>query len=84
MPISVEQFPTAVGRDATSVMDVSRDQITVLNTTGGFIWERLQKGHSFEDVVQALAVETNMSPDAVAPGVERFLSELRAQHLLRP
>jgi 6-phosphogluconate dehydrogenase (decarboxylating) len=78
------RFPTAINSDGASIMDISRNQITVLNRTGEFIWTRLQRGESLEDVIRQLAEQSNTGPDVVARGAQRFLDQLAAEHLLNP
>ena len=53
-----------------------------LNETGAFIWERLSKGQSQNDIVKALCEEYEVRNDAAAASVERFLEKLRAEGLL--
>lgn len=76
------KFPTAINSDGASIMDISRNQITVLNSTGEFIWTRLQRGESIEGVIRELAEQSNTSPDVVARDTQRFLDQLAAEHLL--
>lgn len=78
------RFPTAINSDGASVMDISRNQITVLNSTGEFIWTLLQRGESIENAIRELAEQSNTSPDVVARGAQRFLDQLAAEHLLNP
>jgi methyltransferase-like protein len=53
-----------------------------LNETGAFIWERLSKGQSQNDIVKALCEEYEVRNDAAAASVERFLEKLRAEGML--
>lgn len=53
-----------------------------LNETGAFIWERLSKGQSQDDIVKALCEEYEVQNDAAAASVERFLEKLRAEGML--
>lgn len=73
---------TVVNQDGAAVLDVSRNQITTLNSTGGFVWERLQQGRTVEQAIQDLATESNTDPAVVERGVHAFLEQLRSEHLL--
>ena len=53
-----------------------------LNETGAFIWDRLSKGQSQDDIVKALCEEYEVQNDAAAASVERFLEKLRAEGML--
>ena len=78
----LSKFPTATNSDGASIMDISHNQITVLNPTGEFIWTRLQRGQAIEDVIRELAELSNTSQVVVARDAQRFLDQLAAQHLL--
>ena len=73
---------TAVNQDGAAILDISRNQITTLNSTGGFIWDRLQQGRTVEEAIADLADECNTDPTLVAPGVYAFLEQLKSEHLL--
>jgi len=75
-------FPTAINPDGASIMDISRNQITVLNSTGEFIWTRLQRGETIENVICELAELSNTSKDVVAADAQKFLDQLAIEHLL--
>jgi hypothetical protein len=63
------QLRTVSNQDGAAVLDVSRNQITTLNSTGSFIWDKLQQGRSVEQVIQDIAIEFNIDP-SVAGAVE--------------
>jgi hypothetical protein len=79
---SVLQFPTTSNSDGASILDVARNQITVLNPTGEFIWTRLQRGEAIEDIIDQLSEQTNTDVDIVSRDTRRFLGLLAAEHLL--
>ena len=78
----LSHLSTVVNQDGAAVLDVSRKQITTRNSTGGFIWERLQQGRTVEQVIQDLTIECNTDPVVVERGVHAFLEQLKSQHLL--
>jgi hypothetical protein len=82
MSSSLPHFPTVSNPDGAAVLDVSRNQITTLNSTGGFIWERLQRGRTVAQIIQDLATECNTDSAIVAPGVHNFLEQLKSECLL--
>lgn len=73
---------TVTNQDGAAILDVPRHQITTLNSTGGFIWQRLQQGLSVEQVIRDLATETDTDPAIVEKDVHSFLEQLRSKHLL--
>ena len=73
---------TVTNQDGAAILDVPRHQITTLNSTGGFIWERLQQGLSVEQVIRDLATESDTDPAIVEKDVHSFLEQLRSNQLL--
>jgi hypothetical protein len=72
---------TVVNQDGAAILDVSRNQITTLNSTGGFIWDRLRQGRTVEQAIQDLAIESDTDPAVVERGVNAFLEQLKSKHL---
>ena len=73
---------TVVNQDGAAILDVGRNQITTLNSTGGFIWDRLRQGRTVEEAIQDLAIEANTDPALVEHGVRAFVEQLKSEHLL--
>lgn len=73
---------TVTNQDGAAILDVPRHQITTLNSTGGFIWQRLQQGLSAEQVIRDLASESDTDPAIVERDVHSFLEQLRSKQLL--
>ena len=74
---------TVINPDGAAILDIPRNQITTLNSSGGFIWERLQQGLPVDQIVHDLARESNTDPVIVEKDVNTFLEQLRLEHLLR-
>jgi len=83
MVLSPNQFPTTANHDGAAVLDISRNQITVLNSTGAFVWERLQQGYPVHQIIQNLAAESQTDPSIVECGVRAFLDQLRSERLIK-
>lgn len=73
---------SVVDEDGAVILDIKRNAIVRLNSTGGFIWEKLQAGSSIEELVLALAQETKVEIDTVERDVREFLDDLRSKHLI--
>ncbi len=52
-------------------------QIINLNETGAFLWGQLEKGTEKQELIEKLAEECEMKPEAIRPDVEAFLEKLR-------
>lgn len=77
------RLSTVVNQDGAAVLDASRNQITTLNSTGGFVWDRLQQGRTVEQVIDDLAIESNTDPLVVKRDVMAFFEQLKADDLLQ-
>jgi 6-phosphogluconate dehydrogenase (decarboxylating) len=82
MSSSSTHLRAVVNQDGAAILDVTRNQITTLNSTGGLIWDMLRHGRTVEEAIQDLAAETNADPAVVEPGVREFVEQLKSEHLL--
>lgn len=73
---------STVDGDGGVILDIDRNQIVTLNSTGGFIWERLKRGESLDMIVQELAQATETDPHVVEQDVRAFLGQLAEKRLL--
>lgn len=69
------------------VIPISRDtinenQMAVLNPIGMFLWNRLETGQTFGDLLAALLAEYDVSREEAAADITEFLSELDAHQYL--
>ncbi|MBQ9142702.1 MAG: PqqD family protein [Lachnospiraceae bacterium] len=53
-----------------------------LNETGCFLWKRLEKGASMQELIDALMEEYNVEETLAEADVKRFLEKLREEELL--
>ena len=61
---------------------ISENQMAVLSPVGMFLWERLEKGQTFDDLMAAVLAEYDVSRDEAAADITQFLSELEAHKYL--
>jgi hypothetical protein len=63
--------------------DVARENcVFPLNNTGEFIWERLSRGESVEQVARGLAVAFEVPWEAALADCQEYAGELVSQQLL--
>lgn len=72
----------ATNRDGAVILDVSNNAITPLNSTGAYIWQRLERGMLLDDIITELARETDTDREIVAADVGRFMENLKSQRLV--
>lgn len=68
--------------DGATVLDLRNNLILGLNPTGAFVWERLQRGLQFEEIVDALVEATNAERFNVEADTRAFIGELIKRGLL--
>lgn len=73
---------TALNADGAAILDIPRSQITTLNATGAFIWDKLQQGLAVDQVVRDLAAASGTDPTIVETDVHSFLEQLQSKQLL--
>ena len=56
--------------------------IITLNETGAFLCERMQKGTSREDLIDALLAEYEVTPDKAAADVDIFIQKAKDADVL--
>ena len=61
---------------------LSENQVAILSPVGRFLWDRLQSGQTFGDLLTALLAEYAVSRDEAEKDIEVFLSELDANQYL--
>jgi len=77
-----ENLRTILDQDGAAILDVSRNEITTLNSSGAFVWERLERGYTADGIVDELASMCHADRATVSDSVYRFLHELDAKHLI--
>jgi hypothetical protein len=73
---------SVVNRDGAVILDIPHNAATPLNSTGAYIWQRLERGMPVDEIVAQLARETNTDIETVAADVDRFVETLKSRHLL--
>jgi hypothetical protein len=53
-----------------------------LDSTGGYVWERLERGMQVDAIVAELARDTGADESMVAKDVEEFMEQLKSKHLV--
>lgn len=69
--------------DGAAILDAKRGALARLNSTGSYVWQRLERGDPIEQIVRDLASDTGADTATVERDVQVFTEQLRAHHLLR-
>ena len=71
-----------VDHDGAVILDIPRNTMTTLDSTGAYVWERLQRGLEVDAIVRELANDTGVEESVVAKDVEEFMEQLKSSHLV--
>ncbi len=71
-----------VTAEGAMILDIAADEVTTLNATGGYVWERLRQGKDLANIIADLARDTGQDPVIVAGDVHAFVEQLSARRLL--
>ncbi|MBB6143722.1 hypothetical protein HNQ77_001671 [Silvibacterium bohemicum] len=73
---------SVVDHDGAVILDIPNNAMTTLNSTGAYVWERLERGMTLTAIVAELASETGTDEAVVAKDVDAFMEELKSKQLL--
>jgi hypothetical protein len=73
---------SVVDHDGAVILDIPRNAMTTLDSTGAYVWDRLQRGLQVDAIVAELARDTGADESIVARDVEEFLEQLKSKRLV--
>lgn len=82
MPVVKPDLRSLVTADGAMILDIAADEMTTLNSTGGYVWARLREGKTEEEIVTDLARDTGHDTATVAIDVHDFIEHLTEKHLV--
>jgi hypothetical protein len=82
MQATAPHLRSVVDQDGAVILDVEHDTMLTLNSTGGYIWQKLEQGKLIDEIVSELARDTGADLAAVDRDVHVFLEQLKSKHLL--
>lgn len=82
MPSHFPHLRSVVDADGAVILDLERNSMLTLNSTGGYIWGKLQQGDTPEDIIRKLADETLTDVAIVERDVRDFLEQLKSRRII--
>ena len=82
MSSSNSQLRSLVTPEGAMILNIASDQISTLNSMGGYVWARLQEGNTVDEIIFDLAKETGHDPVVVANDVHEFVEQLMERNLV--
>jgi hypothetical protein len=72
---------SVVDHDGAVILDIPRNAMTTLNSTGAYVWERLTQGVPLASIVTQLSRDTGADEYVVEADVNAFMEDLKSKHL---
>jgi predicted HTH transcriptional regulator len=66
------------------LVDLNARHYYKLNETGMLIWRGLEKGDSFEEIINKMTATYDVTPEHAALSIEKLLNNLESSQLVRP
>ena len=82
MLVPAAHLRSIIDHDGAVILDIEHDAMLTLNSTGGYVWEKLKQGKLIDEIIHELASETGTDLEMVYRDVHAFLDELKSKHLL--
>jgi hypothetical protein len=73
---------SVINPDGAVILDSSRNEITVLDAMGGYVWRLLEKGTSRDGIIETLVSETGHARAILEQDLDEFASNLASLQLL--
>ena len=73
---------SVVVADGAVILDLERNSMLTLNSTGGYIWDKLQQGDTPDEIIRKLANETLTDVAIVERDVRDFLEQLKSRRII--
>jgi hypothetical protein len=71
-----------VDHDGAVILDIPRNAMTTLDSTGAYVWQRLQHGLQLDAIVAELVRDTGADELMIGKDVADFMEQLKARHLV--
>ena len=81
MPAPAAHLRSIIDHDGAVILDIEHDAMLTLNSTGGYVWEKLKQGKLIDEIISELAKDTNTDPTTVDRDVHVFIDQLKSKHL---
>ena len=82
MSLSSTHLRSVVDQDGAVILDMERNAMSTLNSTGAYVWDGLQRGQSIDEIIESLARETGTDRLLVDQDVHAFMHDLKLKHLM--
>ncbi len=82
MTLRHSHFRATVNQDGAAILDTKAGRISILNSSGAYVWQAVGRGEEIETIAEGLARQTGEPIEAVKEDVIDFIEALKKQELL--
>ncbi|QHN02739.1 PqqD family protein [Granulicella sp. WH15] len=82
MSTSGVRLHVAREQDGGILFNRDSNAIVPINSTGAFVWQRLNEGQTTAEIIESIAQATGGETNVIANDVRAFLDDLRAKNCL--
>ncbi|NYF91384.1 PqqD family protein [Tunturiibacter empetritectus] len=82
MSIGSNHIHTVTDQDGAAILDIEHGTVTTLNSTGAFVWQRLERGEGLQIIAASLSRDTGEDVLTVERDVREFVESLKQNNLL--
>ena len=77
-----QNIRSIVDHDGAVILDIPNNTMTTLDSTGAYVWRKLQSGLQIDAIVSELACDTGANVVMIAKDVDAFMDQLKSRHLV--
>jgi hypothetical protein len=70
-----------VDHDGAVILDIPNNTMTMLDSTGAYVWRKLQSGLQIDAIIAELVRDTGADAVMIARDVAAFMDQLKSRHL---
>ena len=71
-----------VDHDGAVILDIPNNTMTTLDSTGAYVWRKVQSGLQIDAIIAELVRDTGADEAMIAKDVDAFMDQLKSRHLV--
>jgi Coenzyme PQQ synthesis protein D (PqqD) len=83
MIITSPDIRSIVDQDGGVLLDMQNNVMVVLDATGAYVWQQLERGLGVESIIAELAYNTGADAITIAKDVSSFVEQLGTRQLVK-
>ena len=83
MAIDHSHLHVVADQDGAAILDLERGAVSMLNSMGAHVWQRVQRGDTVETIVADLAHDTGENIQIIERDIREFVEALKENCLVQ-